>query len=133
VPKETKKPLGPLASWAKANANKGLSLETRKLQNSINDYNGITANSANMTVSQPYEIASYNGEDTMKVNGNLVIEDGTGEVTDIGDFVKTMKDRMLILQPNFEAHEKYPALKDAYDQYKMMEKLMMEANNDKDN
>lgn len=79
----------------------------------------------------PYEVAKFNGKDTMKVNGNLVIDDGTGPV-DIGDFVKTMKARMLILQPNFEAHENYPALKDAYDQYKMLEKLMMESNNVKD-
>jgi len=67
------------------------------------------------------------GPDTMKVKGNLVIEDGSGEI-DVGDFINSMKERMLILQPNLEAMEEYPALKDAYDQYKMLERLLLDAN-----
>jgi len=79
--------------------------------------------------SQPYEVLhAKSGPDTMHIKGKLVIEDGTSEV-DVSDFIQTMKERMLILQPNFEAHERYPALKDAYDQYKMMEKLLLENNN----
>ena len=57
--------------------------------------------------------ASKDGDfDTLKVQG-----------VDIYDFMKTVKDRFLILQPDFEKHEKYPALKDAYEQYKMIEAL----------
>jgi hypothetical protein len=31
---------------------------------------------------------------------------------------------MLILQPNFEKMEQYPALKEAYDNYKLVEALI---------
>jgi len=71
------------------------------------------------------------GDPTVTIHGDLVIADigGANEIN-VSDFMKTMKERMLILQPNFEAHEHYPALKDVYDQYKMLEKLLMEQNND---
>ena len=62
--------------------------------------------------------------------GDLVISDTDGKnEVNVGEFVKSMQDRLCILQPNFEAMEEYPALKDAYDQYKMLEKLLMEKNN----
>jgi len=67
------------------------------------------------------------GETTVTIHGELVITDGENEVN-VSDFIKTMQDRMLILQPNLEAMEEYPALKDAYDQYKMLEKLLTEGN-----
>ena len=41
-----------------------------------------------------------------------------------------MKERLLILVPNFEKHEKYAALKKAYNHYKMIEALIQEENKD---
>jgi len=104
----------------------GVKIDPKDLTVTMDAINTVTFNTPGYEV-----VHAKKGPDTMHIKGNLVIDDGTGEI-DLGDFVKTMKERMLILQPNFEAHEKYPALKDLYDQYKMMEKLMVEANNVKD-
>jgi hypothetical protein len=41
-----------------------------------------------------------------------------------------MKERLLILTPAFEKHEKYAALKKAYDNYKMIEALIQEDRKD---
>lgn len=46
------------------------------------------------------------------------------DVDELGDFIETLKRRMLILTPNFEMHEKYPMLKQLYDEYKAMERLL---------
>jgi hypothetical protein len=46
------------------------------------------------------------------------------EVDEIIDFMKTMRKRMLVITPMFELHEKYPALKEAYENYLLIEKLV---------
>jgi len=38
--------------------------------------------------------------------------------------METVKKRLLILIPNFEKHEKYQMLKDAYDEYRAIEALL---------
>ena len=60
------------------------------------------------------------------IKGDLLIEDENGDMVDVGEFMKSISERLCVLQPNFEAMEQYPALKDAYDQYKMLEKLLTE-------
>lgn len=40
--------------------------------------------------------------------------------------METLKERLLILTPNFEMHEKYPVLKDLYEQYKVVEAMLKE-------
>lgn len=45
-------------------------------------------------------------------------------VDEIIDFMDTMKKRLLVLTPMFELHEKYPALKQAYEDYLLIEKLV---------
>lgn len=44
----------------------------------------------------------------------------------LSDFMQEVRDRLLILEPNFELMEQYPALKDAYEKYKLIEKLLKE-------
>lgn len=45
-------------------------------------------------------------------------------IDDLIDTIDTIKRRLLILTPNFELHEKYPMLKEMYDEYKAMERLL---------
>lgn len=66
-----------------------------------------------------------------RIRGDVVLEHDDGSETNIAEFIKNISDRFCVLQPNFEAMEEYPALKDAYDQYKMLEKLLMENANAK--
>lgn len=71
--------------------------------------------------------------DTVAIKGNLTIADIDGNnKIDVGEFMQTISERLCVLQPNLEAHEHYPALKDLYDQYKMLEKLLVDNNAKKD-
>ena len=48
----------------------------------------------------------------------------TVDIDELAELIKVLKERMLIIVPNFEMHEKYPMLKEMYDEYKAMEKLL---------
>lgn len=90
--------------------------------------NGIVAGPATPTFysgsSQPSTIY-VNGEDptlkTEKVSINL---------NELGEMMKIMRERLLIIVPDFEKHEKYEALKKAYDHYKLIEAMIMEKKDD---
>ena len=59
--------------------------------------------------------------------GSNEIRLGNGKTIDLDelhDIVETIKQRLLILTPNFEQMEKYPMLKELYNEYKAMEKLL---------
>jgi hypothetical protein len=56
----------------------------------------------------------------------------TGQEMNVGElieFMTIMKERLLILTPNFEKHEKYPALKELYEQYLVVDRLINEDHN----
>lgn len=46
------------------------------------------------------------------------------DIDELAEMMETLKKRLLILTPNFEMHEKYPMLKELYDEYKAMERLL---------
>lgn len=69
-----------------------------------------------------------NDDGNVEIKGDLVVNTAAGEQVNVCDFITAMQDRMCIIQPNIEAMEEYPALKDAYDQYKMLEKLLIDNN-----
>lgn len=46
------------------------------------------------------------------------------DIDELADLIKVLKERLLVITPNFEMHEKYPMLKELYDEYKAMEKLL---------
>lgn len=52
------------------------------------------------------------------------------DIDELADMMATLKQRLLILTPSFEMHEKYPMLKEMYDEYKAMEKLLGGPDND---
>lgn len=62
----------------------------------------------------------------MGVRGQTVFQGTKSQVTvdEIIDFMDVMKKRLLVLTPMFELHEKYPALKQAYEDYLLIEKLV---------
>jgi hypothetical protein len=51
-------------------------------------------------------------------------------IDEVGDFMAIMKRRMLILTPDFQKHEKYPVLKEIYEQYCVIDKLINEQHGD---
>lgn len=48
----------------------------------------------------------------------------TIDIDELADMMETVKKRLLILTPDFEKHEKYPMLKELYNEYKAMEALL---------
>jgi len=79
-------------------------------------------------VGSTVQVTTQNGTIPVYDRG-LVVKDADGNDVDVGEFITSVNKRLCIIQPSLEAHEKYPALKDAYDQYKMLEKLLMEGDN----
>lgn len=65
---------------------------------------------------------------TIYVNGEdptLKTEKVAINLNELGEMMKIMRERLLILVPDFEKHEKYEALKKAYDHYKLIEAMVM--------
>ena len=48
------------------------------------------------------------------------------DLNELGELIKVLKERFLIITPDFEKHEKYQALKKAYDHYKLIESMLGE-------
>ena len=53
------------------------------------------------------------------------------DLNELGELIKILKERFLIITPDFEKHEKYAALKKAYDHYKLIESMIGEENDNK--
>ena len=69
----------------------------------------------------------------LKITGkNPIITTDKNEINldELADMMKTMRERLLILVPDFEKHEKYAALKKAYDHYKLIEAMLQEETKD---
>lgn len=62
-------------------------------------------------------------------NTDLVIT-RNGKKINVGESIEHILDRLAILTEQQEKHEKYPALKEAYDNYKLIEKLLTGDEND---
>lgn len=81
--------------------------------------NGIGQSSYTIGSSQPsISIGADGTKNYIKTDKHKI------DIDELGDMMATLKKRLLILTPNFEMHEKYPMLKEMYDEYKAMEKLL---------
>jgi hypothetical protein len=78
------------------------------------------ANSTSMSTSVLSIMAEGDGDAMIKTKKNTINLDEMARMMD------TLKERMLILTPAFEKHEQYPALKEAYEHYKLIEALCRE-------
>lgn len=57
----------------------------------------------------------------------IVTDRNTIDLDDLAETLKVLKERLLILAPDFEKMEKYPALRSAYDNYKAIEAMLRDA------
>lgn len=88
------------------------------------DLSGITIGASGPSVSS---WSMPNMASSNSIDGVEEINTATGKKIDLdelADVVETIKKRLLIITPNFELHEKYPMLKELYDEYKAMERLL---------
>ena len=67
---------------------------------------------------------SFNAGTTEYGRTTIKTPRSTIDIDELADMMETLKKRLLILTPNFEMHEKYPMLKEMYDEYKAMERLL---------
>lgn len=81
--------------------------------------NGSTISFANMASSD-----SFNADTTTYGKTTIKTARSTIDIDELADMMETLKKRLLILAPNFEMHEKYPMLKELYNEYKAMEALL---------
>lgn len=65
-------------------------------------------------------MAEGDGDAMIKTKKNTI------NLDEMATMMNTIKERLLILTPNFELHEKYPVLKDLYEQYKVVEAMLKE-------
>ena len=65
----------------------------------------------------------------VKITGNnptIHTDKNSINLDEVADLVKILKERLLVIIPDFEKHEKYAALKKAYDHYKLIEAMVQE-------
>lgn len=88
-------------------------------------YNFPTITSSSLGTTGTYGFTNQTSQLTVK--GDAEFEgDIKWKGKSLGKLLEDIETRLLILQPNFEKLEKYPALKNAYEHYKLMEKLIGE-------
>jgi hypothetical protein len=81
--------------------------------------NGINASTWTIGSGQPsINIANEGNKSYIQTSKSKI------DLDELADMMETLKKRLLILTPNFEQMEKYPMLKEMYDEYKAMERLL---------
>ena len=90
--------------------------------------NGSMNSSSTWTIGSQPSISigadSSDGKNYIQTKNNKI------DLDELADMMETLKKRLLILTPSFEMHEKYPMLKEMYDEYKAMERLLGGPDND---
>ena len=93
---------------------------------------GYYTNGANWatTAANPYVTVGSSGNSALKVSGSADIEGNLRvQGVDIGEVLSKIQDRLAILVPDPARLEKYQALKQAYEEYKILEALCVDETN----
>lgn len=71
-------------------------------------------------------------------NGNVILDNTAllithnGKTINVGQAITMLMDRLCFIEPSFHLHEKYPALKEAYDAYKAIEAMCKAGDKEED-
>ncbi len=60
---------------------------------------------------------------TISLTGEIIINGERVNLSKIHKEFQEIKERLLMIEPDFKMHEKYPALKSAYEQYMLVLKM----------
>lgn len=82
------------------------------------------------TLQAPFYVSS--SQPYSNVYGSDITIQYNNETIQVGKTLKMLMDRLCIIEPSFKLMEKYPALKEAYDNYKLLEALLANEDNTKD-
>jgi hypothetical protein len=83
-------------------------------------WSSINSGTTSISTSVLSIMAEGDGDAMIKTKKNTI------NLDEMATMMETLKKRLLILTPNFEQHEKYPVLKDLYEQYKVVEAMLKE-------
>lgn len=92
------------------------------LYNGVNVYGGT---------SPTYYITSSSSPWTSNVGSTDLTIQYQNQTIEVGKTLKMLMDRLCVITPNLPLMEKYPALKEAYDNYKLLEALLANEDNTK--
>ena len=67
---------------------------------------------------------------TTTVDNDLVVKRPGKNDLHVAKTLEALMERLAVIEPNFELMEKYPALREAYDNYKVMEALLLGGDED---
>ena len=81
-----------------------------------------TNNTGPYTIGQAGHVWANVLTDSTTINSALIIKHG-GKELNVGEAITMLMDRLCIIEPSLHLHEKYPALKEAYDAYKAIEAM----------
>jgi hypothetical protein len=105
-----------LSDYTIGSNNTGLTIGHASVSSSNSWANGSTISFA---ASQ-----SFHADTTEYSKNTIKTAKSTIDIDELADMMETLKKRLLILAPDFEKHEKYPMLKELYNEYKAMEALL---------
>lgn len=97
------------------------------------NYNTNTSTYTTSTYNNDHSSWFYDVDSDISVTGqnnDLVIYDEDGNPIRVGESIKQIMDRLAIIDPDHDLMEKYPALKEAYNNYKLIEAMVK---NDQEN
>ena len=101
----------------------------------------FTIPSGTLSIANPHtwgtlsSTSSYASNVTMSTSILSIMAEGDGDamiktkkhdinLDEMADTIEILKQRLLVLTPNFKLHEHYPALKEAYEHYKVLEAML---------
>lgn len=88
----------------------------------MSQQNTTYTNSAGVNINGHMHIPWHNTSTTINTMPDIL------DMYGVVDRLEKIEERLLILKPDLEKHEKYPALKSAYEKYLMIEKLVTKEN-----
>ena len=87
---------------------------------------GATGATGTYTINVASSWPSY----TTTVDNDLVVKRPGKNDLHVAKTLEALMERLAVIEPNFELMEKYPALREAYDNYKVMEALLLGGDED---
>lgn len=69
-------------------------------------------------------------ENELDCANDITISRPGKEPLKVAETLEKIMDRLAIIEPDFDKMERYPALKEAYDNYKLIEAMLPNKNND---
>lgn len=82
------------------------------------------ANGSSISFASSTNPNTFRADTTEYSKSTIKTAKSTIDIDELAEMMETLKRRLLILIPAFEKHEKYPMLKQMYDEYKAMEALL---------